>query len=147
MVVDADGVFVSQRRFPKLCLVAPSLPAEAPGALRLEAPGMPPIDAPVVDDGPRIACRVWGDGVEGVDQGATAGKWVSKFLRCRGCRLVRMPDGATRQVDRTYAPKRTSTAFSDGCVSLLFSCVRTRVVPGSRCSSRRRSRSRTSTRG
>ncbi|KAH8089967.1 hypothetical protein JL720_6261 [Aureococcus anophagefferens] len=52
--------------------------------------------------------------VEGVDQGATAGKWVSKFLRCRGCRLVRMPDGATRQVDRKYAPKRTSTAFSDG---------------------------------
>ena len=88
MVVDADGVFVSQRRFPKLCLVAPSLPAEAPGALRLEAPDMPPIDVPVVDDGPRIACRVWGDGVEGVDQGATAGKWVSKFLRCRGCRLV-----------------------------------------------------------
>ena len=116
MVVDADGVFVSQRRFPKLCLVAPTLPVEAPAVLRLAAPDMPTIDVPIVDaaDAPRVQCRVWSDRCEGVDQGVTAGKWVSKYLRLRGCRLVRMADGAARACDPKYAPKRTHTAFSDG---------------------------------
>ena len=52
MIVDSDGVFLSQRRFPKLSLVRPSLPPELEGkALRLDAPGMPSLDVPVLDRG------------------------------------------------------------------------------------------------
>ena len=59
MFVDARGAFLSQRRFPKLCLVR-ATPASK--ALRLEAPGMPLLEvAPL--EAPLRACRVWDDSV------------------------------------------------------------------------------------
>lgn len=124
--VDKDGSFLSQRRFPSLALVEPRLARDAETgavvALSLDAPGMPRVSAPVLDGtegAERVSCRVWKDGVDGICQGATAGKWISKYLRLRGCRLVRLPDDAARTVDRRYAARGQRTAFSDGFPILL----------------------------
>ena len=63
--VDAHGVFLSQRRFPKLCLVTPTYPIG--GALSLKAPGQPLLKVPVNDEGPTKTCRIWSDSVIAVD--------------------------------------------------------------------------------
>ena len=57
--VDAHGVFLSQRRFPKLCLITPTYPIG--GALSLKAPGQPLLKVPVNDEGPTKTCRIWSD--------------------------------------------------------------------------------------
>jgi len=115
--VDAHGVFLSQRRFPKLCLVAPTYPVG--GALSLKAPGMPFCSVPVDETGPLKKCRIWADAVQAVDQGEAAAKWISDHLKTPGLRLVRFPDSSKRRVDAKYAKKACATAFSDGFPILL----------------------------
>lgn len=115
--VDAHGVFLSQRRFPKLCLVAPTYPVG--GALSLKAPGMPFCSVPVDETGPLKKCRIWADAVQAVDQGEAAAKWISDYLKTPGLRLVRFPDSSKRRVDAKYAKKACATAFSDGFPILL----------------------------
>jgi hypothetical protein len=115
--VDAHGVFLSQRRFPKLCLVAPTYPVG--GALSLKAPGMPFCSVPVDETGPLKKCRIWADAVQAVDQGEAAAKWISDHLKTPGLRLVRFPVSSKRRVDAKYAKKACATAFSDGFPILL----------------------------
>lgn len=115
--VDAHGVFLSQRRFPKLCLVAPTYPIG--DVLSLKAPGMPFCSVPVDKTGPLKKCRIWADAVQAVDQGEAAAEWISDYLKTPGLRLVRFPDSSKRRVDAKYAKKACATAFSDGFPILL----------------------------
>jgi uncharacterized protein len=87
MVVDADGVFRSQRNEPKLAVVRPSV---VDGQLRVSAPDVEDLVLDVVPDGPRRPVRVhkW-DGV-GVDQGDVAADWFSQVLG-EPSRLVGLP--------------------------------------------------------
>jgi uncharacterized protein YcbX len=87
MVVDADGVFRSQRNEPKLAVVHPSV---VDGQLRVSAPDIEDLVLDVVPDGQRRPVRVhkW-DGV-GVDQGDVAADWFSEVLGEQS-RLVGLP--------------------------------------------------------
>jgi uncharacterized protein len=118
MVVDSEGVFVTQRELPPLALVRPSL---IEGGLLLQAPGM--ADLTLRDDSPGAPCevRVWSDRVRAIDAGAAAARWFSEAMGCLGAplsgplRLVRF-DPAQR---RACSPKWTGgreawTAFADG---------------------------------
>ena len=115
--VDAHGVFLSQRRFPKLCLITPTYPIG--GALSLKAPGQPLLKVPVTDEGTMKTCRIWSDTVVAVDQGDDSAKWISDYLKTPGLRLMRFPDKAFRRVDIKYSKKTCETAFSDGFPILL----------------------------
>ncbi|CAM9439941.1 unnamed protein product [Scytosiphon promiscuus] len=127
MVVDRRGRFMSQRRCPKMALVSPSLPRSEEEPLVLSAPGMPPLEVPVVHgvgpDGPEaggevIDVGVWSDTCQAVDQGASAASWLGAFLEMDNLRLVRMKDGFVRPTDPKYgAGFRTS--FADGFPMLL----------------------------
>jgi len=87
MVVDADGVFRSQRNEPRLAVVRPSV---LDGQLRVSAPGIEDLVLEVVPDGPRrpVRVHVW-DGV-GADQGDAAADWFSEVLG-EPSRLVGLP--------------------------------------------------------
>src|ERR1043166_5755454 len=50
MLTDADGRFVTQREFPRLALVRPTLEGDCLG---FTAPGMPPMRITPTDDGRR----------------------------------------------------------------------------------------------
>jgi hypothetical protein len=90
MVVDADGVFVSQRELPRMALIRPQLKQyemvlRAPGMLALHI-ALDRVEAPV-----RV--RVWRDEVKAYDMGDIAAQWFSDFLsepgRPRQLRMVR----------------------------------------------------------
>ena len=118
MVVDAEGVFLTQRAHPRMALVRPQLRS---GDLVLRAPGMLALHLSLDRvDGPAQA-RVWDDVVPAWDMGPLAAQWFSDFLG-QPCRLVRF-DPAVR---RLSSPAWTGgleapNQFSDGFPLLVAS--------------------------
>lgn len=115
MLVDANGVMLTQRQHPRMCLIQPILDN---GQLSLCAPAM---DQLRVDKGTAtISVSVWEDQCNALDCGDTAAAWLSEFMGLP-CRLVYFPEDEIRQVDLSYAQPGDITAFSDGFPYLLIS--------------------------
>jgi uncharacterized protein YcbX len=118
MLVDEDGSSMTQRRFPRMALISPSL---APDHLVVRAPGMPDLVVPFEgEEGERIDVEVWGDWQRGAPVGEEADRWFGGFLGLR-CRLVRKPDDDVRFVDSAYARDGDQTSFADAFPLLLIS--------------------------
>ncbi len=118
MLVDPDGRFVTQRQQPRMALI--DCAPEA-GGLRLDAPGMPPLQL----DGPaagaaRLEVQIWNDRCQALAWSAEADAWFSRFLE-RPVRLVAMPEGVVRRLDPDYARPQDQTGFADGFPFLLIS--------------------------
>jgi len=118
MVVDADGVFLTQRQHPRMALVRTSLGTDC---LRLAAPEMPPLELPLSDPGgERVEAQVWGDRCLAASAGDRAADWLSHYLGV-AARLVFMPQEHRRQVDPDYAREGDQVGFADGFPFLLIS--------------------------
>ncbi len=77
MVVDADGVFVSQREQPRMALIKPQLKTSE---LVLRAPGMLALHVTIeAVEGPATV-KVWDDVVPAFDMGDIAAQWFTDFL-------------------------------------------------------------------
>ena len=118
MVVDAQGVFLTQRTLPRMALVRPEVVGDA---LVLRAPGMPELRLDANAAAAPATVTVWNDTVPAWDAGEAAARWFSTFLG-QPCRLVRC-DPAHRRLSRRdwtgglEAPNR----FSDGFPVLVAS--------------------------
>ena len=77
MVVDTDGVFVSQREQARLTLVKPQLKMEE---LILRAPGMLALHVRIDAVEQPATVRVWDDTVPAFDMGNIAAQWFTDFL-------------------------------------------------------------------
>ncbi len=77
MVVDAEGVFVSQREQPRLALVTPQFRR---GELILRAPGMLALHVNLDGVEGAVKVEVWDDQVPAYDMGDTAAQWFTDFL-------------------------------------------------------------------
>jgi uncharacterized protein YcbX len=118
MLVTPDGDFLTQREYPRIALIHPRWDA---GQLEISAPGMLHYSLGPVVPGPRRQVAIWRDTCEAVDQGDAAAEWFSTYLGAP-CRLVRLADDFTRQVDQRYAPRPTDqTGFADGFPFLIIS--------------------------
>jgi uncharacterized protein len=118
MIVDTDGIFITQREIPALALVQPQIERDH---LWLSAPGMTGIDVPIQRSaGPCRYVQVWQDVCEALDEGDDVAAWVSDYLDY-DARLVRMPDGYVRQVDPKYARQPAQTGFADAFPLLIAS--------------------------
>ena len=122
MVVDANGVFMTQREHPKMALITPRIKAEtlelrAPGMLRLEIP----LGLPDPDDAPALDVRVWNDTVKAFDCDETTAAWFTGFLGVP-CRLVRFHANAKRIANADWTGGiEAPTLFSDGYPVLVIS--------------------------
>jgi len=85
MVVDADGMFLTQRSLPRMALVRPQLKSEE---LVLRAPGMLALHVAIDAVDAPATVTVWNDTVPAWDMGAVAAQWFTDFLG-QPCRLVR----------------------------------------------------------
>jgi uncharacterized protein YcbX len=87
LVVDLEGMFLTQRTLPCMALVETALTADS---LRLSAPGMPEVlEVPLaLRDLPRRRVRVWNYECEAFDEGDAAAAWLSAALD-KAVRLVR----------------------------------------------------------
>lgn len=118
MVVDASGLFVSQRTQPRLALVEPTVNQEL---LTLRAPGMPPLALPVTGRaGPEQAVTIWTHACRALDQGHEAGAWFSQYLG-QPARLVRIGAGFERAVNEAAYPAGAEVGFADGYPLLVLS--------------------------
>jgi uncharacterized protein YcbX len=114
MLIDESGQFLSQRRFPRMSLIHPTL---AKDRLTVDAPGMPTLEVPgdgvASGDGERVTATIWDDTVSArrIDPGVD--RWFSEFLGV-ACSLVTMPGDVQRQVDTRYAPVGRTVGFADG---------------------------------
>jgi uncharacterized protein len=118
VVTDQHGHFVSQRQYPKMCLVQVELRGDV---YVLTAPDMPPLAI----DPARDPCAqlqtvvVWNDRVGACDVGAEAAAWFTDYLGAN-CRLYFMPEHSVRPVDPQYGRSGDQVGFADGFPVLLM---------------------------
>lgn len=77
MVVDADGVFVTQRALPRMALIRPQLKLYE---VVLRAPGMLALHLQIDQVEQATQVKVWDDTVAAFDMGDLAAQWLSDFL-------------------------------------------------------------------
>jgi uncharacterized protein YcbX len=118
MLVDQGGLFLSQRKLPRMALIKTALTERE---LVLSAPGMEELALPLFPaEGEWVGATVWNDRcmARGVSQ--EADRWFSRFLG-QDCRLVYQPEDSIRRVDPAYGLPADRTSFSDGFPFLLVS--------------------------
>lgn len=112
MVVDADGLFVSQRECARMALVRPQIEADS---LLLHAPGMPELRVPLQARGATLRVQVWDDVVDALDTGPEAAQWLQAFLGAPAQRLVCFDPAAQRACSTKWTGGlAASTQFADG---------------------------------
>jgi uncharacterized protein len=118
MIVDGDGAFVTQREQPSLALVAPQI---GESGLRLQAPGMAPLDLPADDGGGPVMVTLFGESHRAIATNAAADAWVSRYLD-GPFRLVRC-DPRTLRLGGVQYPERDAapTSFVDNYGVLVIS--------------------------
>ena len=93
MVVDPDGVFLTQRQIPKLALVRPEVQGET---LLLAGQGdSNQIAISIAADGPKTEVRIWGSACKAIEDGDEAAIWLSQYLDTES-RLVHMDEEFVR---------------------------------------------------
>ncbi|MEE6465380.1 hypothetical protein FKM82_006540 [Ascaphus truei] len=101
MIVNENGVCLSQKQEPKLCLIHPSIDLKQ-DIMIIEGKGMAAIEIPLNDDSrnsTRICQnKVCGDRVHTYDCGEKIADWLYHFLN-RKCRLIRQSSSFNRYTD------------------------------------------------
>ena len=116
MVVDANGVFLTQRAHPRMATVWTDI---ADGALVLSAPDLPEVAIALEPPaGPRMRVTVWSSTCDAVAVSHEADAWLSEYLGLP-CRLVYMPDDSKRFSNPRYAHGAKLVGFADGYAYLL----------------------------
>lgn len=117
MLIDNNGQMLTQRKFPRMCLINCTLDGHT---LILTAPGMSDLKIEPANYTETVKATVWQDTCNAQDCGLDAASWLSEFLQ-QPARLVYFPDNEIRQCDEQYASAGEITAFSDGFPYLLIS--------------------------
>ena len=119
MVVTPEGGFLTQREYPKLALVTPTLNDDN---LTLSAPNYESIRVAIQRTGTPQPVNIWKSrGVHAIDQGEEAAQWFSDWLGAR-VHLVHIADGFLRKVNADYAVNADDhTGFADGYPILIAS--------------------------
>jgi uncharacterized protein YcbX len=111
MLINGNGVFLSQRTHPQLARIVPEVRRTA---LVLNAPGLPPLSVPLTDAGERVPVSVHRHPCVGVDQGPIAAEWVSRAV-ADAVRLVRVPPENERRANPEFAGTVPApVGFADG---------------------------------
>ena len=119
MVVDAEGVFLTQREWPRMALVQPQIKSTE---VLLRAPGMLTLHLPTDQAAGRTRVRVWKDTVDAWDMGDVAAQWFSDFLGQPGLRLARFDPEVRRLSDLSWTQGvEAVNQFVDGYLLLVTS--------------------------
>lgn len=119
MVITLENKFLTQREYPKLALVTPTLQNDS---ITLSAPNYDSLHFPIKKTGYSIPTQIWkSEGVQAIDQGDETAEWFSNWLDVP-VRLVHIADGYIRKVSADYAINDDDhTGFADGYPILIIS--------------------------
>ncbi len=116
MVVDGDGVFMTQREHPRMATVWTDVDDRA---LTLSAPDRDSVSVAVAPRGGKtLGVRIWDDACEALAVSTEADAWLSEYLGTP-CRLVYMPEGTRRESKAKYAGPGRLVGFADAFAYLL----------------------------
>jgi uncharacterized protein len=111
MVADPQGQMLTQRQWPRMALIQPTLRSND---LVLRAPGMLSLHVQLDTVEAATRAQVWDDIVKAYDMGDLAAQWFSDFLQTPA-RLVRFDPDEHRPADATWTQGiAAQSAFSDG---------------------------------
>jgi len=122
MVVDAEGMFLSQRECPALALARTAF-GDGPW-IEVSAPRLPVLRLRTEEERathPRRTVSIWSDQLAALDAGEDAASWFSRLLGAP-VRLARFDDRETRHADAVWTGGlKAKTRFPDGFPILLLS--------------------------
>jgi uncharacterized protein len=121
MVVDESGEFVTQRDYPRMALIQPTLKQFD---MVVRAPGMLALHVSIESVEKPMRVRVWDDVVDAFDMGDVAAQWFTDFVTGgkERLRLVRFDPDFKRVSSRTWTRDvEATTFFSDGFAYLVAS--------------------------
>jgi uncharacterized protein len=111
MVVDPDGMFISQRSHPKMATVWTDLTDDA---LLLSAPDEDSVEVAFTPPpASSMKVQVWNSIVDATPASRAADLWLSRYLEFP-CRLVYMPGESIRYSNNKYAGEGRQVGFADG---------------------------------
>lgn len=110
MLVDAAGLFLTQRKLHKMALIDTTIDG---AGLTVSLEGCGSVAVPFQAEGEARTVQVWNDVCEAIDAGEEPADWFSDALGC-SCRLVYMPDHSIRPLKAPGAHDGDAIAFSDG---------------------------------
>ena len=117
MVVDPEGVFLSQRSHPLMATVWTDL---TESALMLSAPDEDGVEVSLEPPpAPTMKVQVWNSICDAVPASREADLWLSQYLETP-VRLVYMPDDSVRHSNDKYAGKGKRVGFADGYAYLVI---------------------------
>lgn len=119
MVVDRNGVFLSQRSHPRMAWIGTAIDAHT---LTLTYPGLEPLAIGLEQHGPVRMVQVWKDTVVAWDMGPQAAQWLSAALGGEACSLVRCDPQQPRQASERWTQGAAAPVyFADGFPLLVLS--------------------------
>ncbi len=120
MLVDRDGLFISQRELPQMALLLPEF-AGPKLIIRHRHLALEPLAVPVnpLARAPEVKVQVWEDTCRALAVSPEADAWFSEVLKTN-CRLVYLPDDSIRPLDPKYGQPGEHTGFSDSCPLLVI---------------------------
>ncbi len=114
MIVDQEGMFLTQRQIPHMVWITPALSSTT---LTLSAPGFDSVSIPLELPSAPKQVTVWRDTLLGDDQGDAVAQWLNAYLAVPGkhYRLIRFSKQARRlsALDWTKGVEAVNK-FSDG---------------------------------
>lgn len=114
MIVDQDGLFVTQRTVPKMALIKTNFD-DGDLTLTFEKNSF---QVKRSSNEKKAKVKVWSDEVSAIEEDSTISSALSDFLGLK-CRLVRFPDDEKRIVSQKYASPTDEVGFADGFSFLL----------------------------
>jgi uncharacterized protein YcbX len=118
MLVDENGIFISQRKYPQLALIELS---EVGQTFHFNSPSQTSLV--VAEDsftGNSIATEVWGDACAGFVAEQPVNQWFSDYLK-QPVRLVKYNHGKARPSDPIFSKDGDIVSYADGFPLLVIS--------------------------
>ncbi|WP_421763648.1 MOSC domain-containing protein [Ekhidna sp.] len=117
MLVNKDHGHVTQRTHPQLSQVGIRLQDQNIIVSHLDLPDL--VFPLVLESETNIQVTVWGDEVQAIEAAPHINEWFSKIAG-EDCKLVFMPENATRPVDPDRAFNNENVSFADGYPYLII---------------------------
>ena len=120
MLVDRDGLFISQREIPQLALLLPDFSLQGL-IIRHRYEGLEPLTIPLhpPEGAKKMEVQIWDDRCTGLLTSREADEWFSNALHTR-CHLVYMPDESIRPLSGSNGRTGEIVSFADSCPLLVI---------------------------
>lgn len=120
MLINEDGVFVTQRKYFDLALLQVTISSGQLMVTHKADPSKTISFSLEEATGETIAVTIWDDTSGGIEVSTAVSEWFSDFMKMK-VRLVQMPVQEKRMVDPRYAPGDEIVSFADGYPFLIIS--------------------------